>query len=283
MKFLSARGALLGALCLGAAIGQAVQHQPSSPPPWPPDPVDMVYVDWRTQGGGVPAPLPGDSSLVAYEVPSDKWFVLTGHYQLGLFGPEMSVVEEVDGNQAVKVDGYFANSMNVYAPELYPLPRSPLGIAFRPGSRVLIGSSEQGAVPANLRYAVAGYLVDSTRTSPGTWPPHPRGMVTIASESFPDYQPGSGIRITSGEEFVIYSVPSNKTFVLTGCRLHGSALILAEQGPVSTTVKLHRDSLDNMFGPPVGVVFDPGTKVVVITEAPSADIRFGLSGYLADA
>jgi len=122
-----------------------------------PHPRTIVNLDSHSGLGGstmgplVSAPTP----LTIYEVPADKYFVLT---TWSFDGANYWVLsEDFAGMETVKLSPRWNDTWNQNS---NPYTFSPLGLVFQPGSNVVIRKSDLSPSTVDLTYNAVGYLVD---------------------------------------------------------------------------------------------------------------------------
>ena len=124
-------------------------------------PKDIVNVDSLSVapslGGMVGVPW-GGGAVTIYTVPADRWLVITNWRQNG--SGLTSLAEDLSGVLTVKRAGTWGITPNIggggttdsadYAP--------PLGIAFQPGSNVVLQETNGGSGTTWVRFTFTGYL-----------------------------------------------------------------------------------------------------------------------------
>jgi hypothetical protein len=278
----------LGIGIAGGSFGGVALSASSSPRFWPPQPQNMVFVDGTVtfQTGG---------AATIYQVPAGKWFVATS----ASTGTGRSLVEDLGGVVTVKVGTVFLGQGGSGSESngMRPQVEAPLGVVFRPGSQVQIS----GAGVSSLGYSLGGYLVtDDAVSVPGAWPPHPRDMVFFDSESLPGFDPNNGHPLAPFSFISGYTVPADKSFVVTGFWLKGAsqgpAVSLAEEFGGVAVSKVSGNYIKATYSgtgvtlplnlrAPLGISFSSGSSVVVNNPGGLQvfQVFFGFSGYLVDA
>ena len=120
-----------------------------STPSWPPEP--RFIVNWLAyeELGPATITLPPLGELVVFQVPSDRWLVVTG---LGAYLLSLHVVERLNGQDVVKSvwEGMAAG---------FGGGGDTLGLTFRPGSEVVLVSTIPYPQDIDPRwFGLTGYL-----------------------------------------------------------------------------------------------------------------------------
>ena len=128
---------------------------------WPPRPQDIVNLD------GQASLKQGDSESI-FQVPQDKWFIVT---EFSSIGRRVGLLESLGADQRVKRGDFFTGAFGWTSTVgqgadqriVYPatLPTggpytSTVGLAFRPGSQVVL----KGLPMDPITYTLTGYLAD---------------------------------------------------------------------------------------------------------------------------
>jgi hemin uptake protein HemP len=131
-----------------------------------PHPSNIVNLDSGTppgqhQNGSSEISVLGSESVSIYQVPSNKYFVLT-HWRARVGGgaTTLSLVEERLGQLTSKINTVDINapSTAAYTSDDSSRVFSPLGLVFRPNSSVTI--QNHSGSNYTLRYNAVGYLID---------------------------------------------------------------------------------------------------------------------------
>ncbi len=119
-----------------------------------PSPSDLVTIDTQNVSGADSAgvTIAPVSHVVLYQVPIDRWLVLTRIQATGPFAAYLNIdlVEDFGGTLTSKSNGYCFPGTAEF--------QYPMGVAFQPGSSVALRNRNTSAslwVPANM----TGYLV----------------------------------------------------------------------------------------------------------------------------
>src|SRR4030095_1551814 len=146
------RNHALLAIVLAGGIVLAVRAQSTPPPtasPWPPKPDQLVTIASST------ASIPFGGSIVIYEVPWDRWFVLTDWWA-GNSGNAIELMQESGGVLTVKLPTGTLDPTGFQGISIAPRV-SGAGISFPPRSKVLLRNSG-GAGPLPVPHSFLGYL-----------------------------------------------------------------------------------------------------------------------------
>ena len=149
-----AGAAILASLFALTGMDQAatkIGEQRSSDAQWPPRAEDIVSINNEDVSGQIPGPIsvPGvGQSVAVYQVPADKWLVITNYAMNSTCCDPAWIVERHGGTVTSKIDvqDWAANASD----------KAPLGWTFRPGSTVEILAAQGGV--NNLSFSLLGYL-----------------------------------------------------------------------------------------------------------------------------
>lgn len=201
---------------------------------WPPSPEQMVRL------GGEHAFINSDS-LAVYRVPYGRWLVVTMFY-----GANFQLVEDLGGSQTLK----YSNRTTQYE-----LSKHTAGIAFRPGSQVLL----RHAITASPEpWSLAGYLTTSNRSA-REWPPLPQDLLNVVGQ----------VLAPVGEVVPLYTVPGDRWLVVKDLRTtDGGFFLHAVTGGTSRDLGYGVGTNNDRI---VGTAFSPGSQVAF-------ERRYGISG-----
>ncbi|MFH0944650.1 MAG: hypothetical protein V2A76_05580 [Planctomycetota bacterium] len=193
---------------------------------WPPSPEGMVQL------GGEHAFINSDT-LPVHRVPYGRWLVVTMFY-----GANYQLVEDLGGIETLK----YSNRTTTYE-----LSKHTAGIAFRPGSQVLLRHTTTSSVEY---WSLAGYLTTSERPA-REWPPLPQDLVNVVGQ----------VLAPVGEVVPLYTVPSDRWLVMMDLKLRDGGFWLYETiGGTSRVLSSGPGANNDRI---VGTTFAPGSQVAI--------------------